>query len=319
MKIKNEVIEIPIGELKVKKRFNIRDDFGDCEDLENSMEKTGNISPIGVEFVNGSGFELLYGERRYNAAKKIGITALKCLVYECKDEYERFMIMFNENLGRKDLTWKEECKALKLWKNFELKNGKTFDKIIEDEAKRKGSSERTIWRVFETIKAIEEFPQLEKEMSRSSVLSKYQELKKLDTSEQDKIKAGTITAEKAFVKKEKTEKVKTIAANDSIIDEMKEEINHYKKQANELEEELKSGNIFATLNKMSKEDRIEKGVWLTDEVRKFIAAARSCSGFGFMKSGETDEYTCPECKKNDLDTYEMCKWWHDTFEKAAKK
>jgi ParB/RepB/Spo0J family partition protein len=331
MIIKKEIIEIPIGEIFITEGFNIREDFTNSEDLEESMRLAeGNISPIGVCFEKGKGFELLYGERRFKAAKAIDLKTLRCMIYEPKDDYEKFVIMLHENIGRKDLSWKEECKALKIWREYELKRGKTITEIINEEAKRRDSTTRTIWRFYEIIKALEEFPILEQETAGSQVLIKYKQLKSLDEEQQEKLKNNVVALDKVLDDQEKEKKVEKIRKDRGLIEELKAEVEHYKKKAEEKAEPKEvitetekvvsdqvtpSQDVHEILATIPREERIlDKNIWYLEDVKKFVACARNCGGFGLLDPTDKDDYTCPQCKKNDEKAFELCHWWHENFE-----
>ena len=109
-------MEIKIEDIVIRKGFNVRNELGDLNDLIESIKEThGVLSPILVCKISDNGkYELLAGERRLEAAKEAKYKTIDCNVKEAKNDYEKFQIMYHENLGRKELTWIERAKATKL-------------------------------------------------------------------------------------------------------------------------------------------------------------------------------------------------------------
>lgn len=81
------------------------------EELASSIEEHGLIQPIVLRKMN-RGYEIVAGERRWRAARKIGIKELPCIVRELSDE-ENMLLAIIENMQREDLNPIEEAEGIK--------------------------------------------------------------------------------------------------------------------------------------------------------------------------------------------------------------
>jgi len=82
------------------------------EELGESLLNVGVIEPLVVRYVGGSDteYEIVVGERRWRAAKLVGITELPCLVREL-DDVHAFEIALSENVVREELSPLDEAKC----------------------------------------------------------------------------------------------------------------------------------------------------------------------------------------------------------------
>jgi 16S rRNA G966 N2-methylase RsmD len=100
---------LPVADVLVEDR--VRKDFGDIDELANSIREVGLIQPIVVY----RDLKLAAGERRLRAMKKLGITELvhgKTFIFNDElDNLKRGAIECEENLKRKQFTWQEEILA----------------------------------------------------------------------------------------------------------------------------------------------------------------------------------------------------------------
>lgn len=80
-------------------------------ELADSIKQNGVLQPILVR-KSGSKYEIVAGERRYQASKIAGIKEIPVLIKEIDDD-QVFQIALIENLQRKDLTPLEEAKGYK--------------------------------------------------------------------------------------------------------------------------------------------------------------------------------------------------------------
>ena len=87
-----------------------RQAMGDLSELMASISEKGVIEPIVVR-VRGGRYQIIAGERRYQAAVQVGLTALPVVVRDV-DDVEVIELALVENLQRKDLTAFEEADAL---------------------------------------------------------------------------------------------------------------------------------------------------------------------------------------------------------------
>jgi len=101
------------------------------ESLAASIEEVGGIiDPLTVEYAeNDDCFRIISGERRYRAAKIIGLDRLPCIVKEVNDK-TRFIMQFIANLQREDIPPLEEAAGIKqLMENFSYTQ-KNIGKLI---------------------------------------------------------------------------------------------------------------------------------------------------------------------------------------------
>ena len=84
--------------------------MGDLSELMASIAEKGIIEPLVVR-QRGERFQIIAGERRYQAAVQAGLRELPVVIREV-DDTEIIELALIENLQRKDLTPFEEAEAL---------------------------------------------------------------------------------------------------------------------------------------------------------------------------------------------------------------
>ena len=84
--------------------------MGDLSELMASIAEKGIIEPLIVR-QRGSRFQIVAGERRYQAAVQVGLREVPIVIREV-DDNEIIEIALIENIQRKDLTPFEEAEAL---------------------------------------------------------------------------------------------------------------------------------------------------------------------------------------------------------------
>lgn len=81
------------------------------EELAESIDRHGLIQPI-VLRAAGHGYEIVAGERRWRAARMVGLKEVPCIIRELTDE-ENMLLAIIENMQREDLNPIEEAEGLK--------------------------------------------------------------------------------------------------------------------------------------------------------------------------------------------------------------
>ena len=109
--------------------------MGDLSELMASISEKGIIEPLVVR-PRGERFQIVAGERRYQAAVQLGLKELPAVIRDV-DEAEMLELALIENLQRKDLTPFEEAEALQ-----GLADGCRY--THEDLARRLGKSRTSI-------------------------------------------------------------------------------------------------------------------------------------------------------------------------------
>ncbi len=89
-----------------------RDDLGDMDRLTESIKARGVAQPILVRPGKDGTYQLVFGERRWRAAKAAGQTTIKAEIRDL-DDLEAIFEQIAENMDRKDLTSLEKAKALR--------------------------------------------------------------------------------------------------------------------------------------------------------------------------------------------------------------
>ena len=103
---------IDINEIKPNMHQPRRNfDEDKLEELAESIEQHGLIQPIILRSA-GQGYEIVAGERRWRAARMIGLKELPCIIRELTDE-ENMLLAIIENMQREDLNPIEEAEGLK--------------------------------------------------------------------------------------------------------------------------------------------------------------------------------------------------------------
>ena len=88
-----------------------RKNFGDLSDMVASIKEKGVLEPILVRALDGGRFEIIAGERRYQASKIAGLRHVPAIEVDV-DNRGMLEISLIENLQRKDLTPFEEAAAI---------------------------------------------------------------------------------------------------------------------------------------------------------------------------------------------------------------
>lgn len=155
-----EVIKLPIDKI-VPNRFQPRTIFDDgkIEELSRTIHTHGVIQPIVVRSTADNQYEIIAGERRYRAMKKLQWTEVPAIVRNLSDK-ETASVALIENLQREELTAIEEAVAYqKLLELHELTQ--------EALAQRLGKGQSTVANKLRLLKLPEEVKQaiLKREIS----------------------------------------------------------------------------------------------------------------------------------------------------------
>lgn len=101
---------IPLKEIRPNKGQPRKQfDQADLDELADSIKQNGVLQPILVRR-KGSTYEIVAGERRYQAAKFAGLEEIPAVIRDISDE-DVFRLALIENLQRSDLTPIEEAKG----------------------------------------------------------------------------------------------------------------------------------------------------------------------------------------------------------------
>ena len=128
---------LPLNKIKAAKN-QPRQEVSEKElgELTRSIKEKGFIQPIVVREVGGGTYEVVAGERRYQAAKSLGLKEIPTIIKEL-DDRDAFILAIVENLQRQDLNPIDEAQAFKrLIEEFEFS--------LDDIAKFVGKDKTTV-------------------------------------------------------------------------------------------------------------------------------------------------------------------------------
>lgn len=99
------------------------------DELANSIRAQGIIQPIVVRETGHQKYEIIAGERRWRAAKLVGLENVPCIIKNVKDN-AAIAIALIENIQRENLNAMEEAIAYKrLLEEFELTHNEVADAV----------------------------------------------------------------------------------------------------------------------------------------------------------------------------------------------
>ncbi|MFA6304262.1 MAG: ParB/RepB/Spo0J family partition protein [Patescibacteria group bacterium] len=109
-------------------------DYGELEDLVNSIKKHGILQPLIVIGAGEGKYQLIAGERRFRAAQILELATVPCLVREA-EKLEQLELALVENLQRADLNPIEEARAYQqLIDEFNLTQEEVGQKVAKKRA-----------------------------------------------------------------------------------------------------------------------------------------------------------------------------------------
>jgi len=98
-------------------------------ELAQSIDTYGIIQPISLRKIDESTFEIVAGERRFRAAKLLGLEEVPSIIVDL-DEKDSAIVALLENVQREDLNFMEEAEAYsKLLKEYNYTQGQLAEVI----------------------------------------------------------------------------------------------------------------------------------------------------------------------------------------------
>ena len=134
--MRNEILQIDVNMI-VPNLYQPRKYFREeaLKELSESIKHNGILQPLSVR-VMGDRYELVAGERRWRAAKSIGLDYVPCTILDITDKQAAELALL-ENLQREDLNFIEEAEA---YYNLINEHGFTQEQL----ATRMGKKQSTI-------------------------------------------------------------------------------------------------------------------------------------------------------------------------------
>lgn len=219
-KSKNELMDIDMGMVvptEAQPRQSFKEDT--IKELAESIEKNGLLQPIVVRPMAGGKYQIIAGERRYRAFKKLGRTMIPAIVRDYEDE-EVDKLQLVENVQREDLNPYDEAIAyLKLKEKYGLKQ--------DDIAKAVGKSRPYISNMTRILSLEDEI--LEMLKKGEITVSHAKLILSVDTKEErlklaHKIKDAGLTVKKT---EENTRKPKKAKPEDIYIKDIRERLEDF--------------------------------------------------------------------------------------------
>lgn len=99
--------DIITSQLQPRKNF---DDY-ELKKLADNISANGIIQPLAVRKTENGKYQIIAGERRFRAAKTVGLRRIPCVIHTA-DDRTAAIISLAENIQRSNLSVFEECKAL---------------------------------------------------------------------------------------------------------------------------------------------------------------------------------------------------------------
>ena len=114
-------------------------DEAKIDELARSIDASGMLQPLVVRTRPGGGYELIAGERRLRAARRLGLTEVPIIIHETRDPASpptSLLLALIENLQREDLNPIEEAAAFaQLQEQFDL----TQEQVAEEVGKSRSA------------------------------------------------------------------------------------------------------------------------------------------------------------------------------------
>lgn len=219
-KSKNELMDIDMAMVvptEAQPRQSFKEDT--IKELAESIEKNGLLQPIVVRPMEKGKYQIIAGERRYRAFKKLGRTMIPAIVRDYEDE-EVDKLQLVENVQREDLNPYDEAIAyLKLKEKYGLKQ--------DDIAKAVGKSRPYISNMTRLLSLEDEI--LEMLKKGEITVSHAKLILSVETKEErlklaHKIKDAGLTVRHT---EERTRKPKKAKPEDIYIKDIRERLEHF--------------------------------------------------------------------------------------------
>lgn len=105
--------KIPLNKIKLNKNSRLNIDPDELDGLMQSIKEEGLLQPIGV-VKSGATFEICYGNRRFMAVSKLGLSSIPAIVHEKKKESDVDIKNLTENIQRRNISLAEVGRYLEL-------------------------------------------------------------------------------------------------------------------------------------------------------------------------------------------------------------
>jgi ParB family chromosome partitioning protein len=104
----NNVRAISINEIHQHENSRLQYNEEDLLQLMVSMKQTGQLQPIGVSKKGDKKYVVIFGNRRFVAAKKLGWKFIDATIFETPDQTSDMIANATENMVRSDVSLPEQ-------------------------------------------------------------------------------------------------------------------------------------------------------------------------------------------------------------------
>lgn len=187
--------KIAIKDIRIGNRQ--RKEYHNIEEMTKSLARHGLIQPVVLDQNNG----LIAGGRRLAGAVNLGWTEIDYTTREALDDISRKELELEENLQRENLTWVEEVRAVRdLYElrkaRYEADGGRGGDIAqvmglaggkgysMQDAAMELDKSKGSVVADINLARALDEFPEIAEEATKSAAWKRYQREKELQTRQE---------------------------------------------------------------------------------------------------------------------------------------
>lgn len=153
------VTEVPLSELHpfIGHPFEVRDDE-DMQKLVDSIRENGVLTNLTVRRRTEGGYEIISGHRRFHAAQRAGLTAVKVQVRDIDDD-QAIIDMVDSNIQREHISPMEKAKAYAMKLNAIKHQGSRTD-LTSGQIVQKLSVEKVAEGTTDGYKTIQRFIRL---------------------------------------------------------------------------------------------------------------------------------------------------------------
>lgn len=150
-----EISKIVVSEQNVRKDLTAGTEEANLDDLANSIKEKGLLSPVTVVH-KGDHYDLIVGQRRFLACKKLGYEKIAAIIREESDDTDYLTLSLIENIHRSDMSPIDKAKAY----NSLFEKYNDYERV----SKETGITIATIKRY---IKLLDLDPRLQEKLSNS--------------------------------------------------------------------------------------------------------------------------------------------------------
>lgn len=118
---KTNVEYLPLKSIRMGSNSRLTVSDEEIAGLMQSIKEVGLLQPIGVVRVDG-GYEVTYGNRRFLAISRLGLTRVQAVIHENESEAENSLMNLTENVQRRNISLAEIGRYIELLKESGMSN-----------------------------------------------------------------------------------------------------------------------------------------------------------------------------------------------------